>query len=165
MKPPEKIKKGLECCETTIAEGRRTTCNAQCPYFNEGIFCRNVLHGDTESYIVQLELYFSQISRALCGKESATICEVLDAVSQLKSRLAQVERERDALKHDMRQCQSAVCNACKHHYRPNPDVRFYECALLGRFSDFLNSDDDRPFICGKFEWRGVCPENTKEDSK
>lgn len=86
-----------------------------------------------------------------------------EKIRLLESRLAQAERERDALKHDMRMCQIAVCNVCKHHYRPNPDVRFYECALLGRFSDFLNSDDDRPFICGKFEWRGVCEENTKEE--
>lgn len=133
MKTPDEIKKGMACCLTRWEGDYLASCHTDCPYRNEGIWCRNALmHDIAESY------------------------------KQVKSRLDQAERERAALKHDMRQCQSAVCNACKHHYRPNPDVRFYECALLGRFSDFLNSDDDRPFICGKFEWRGVCPENTKE---
>lgn len=90
--------------------------------------------------------------------------DALAYIRQLESRLAHVERERDAAVHDMKQCQSAVCNACKRHYRPNPDVRHYECALLGKFSDIFDSDDDRPFICGKFEWRGVCAENTEEAS-
>lgn len=149
MKTPDEIKKGLECCGTTIAEGRRTTCNAQCPYINEGIFCRNVLHGDTESYIIQLELFVSQVSKALCCKENATICEVLDAASQVKSRLGQVERERDALMESAKGC----CETCafvgdcaKHDPDPTSTGAWWY--------------DD----CEEWEWRGVCPENTKEKS-
>lgn len=156
MKTPEEIKKGLKCCGTTIAEGRRTTCNAQCPYINEGIFCRNVLHGDTESYIVQLELYFSQISRALCGKESATICEALDAVSQLKSRLAQVKRERDAaiceLPHN--------CWNCIYHL-DNPKE---EIDTEGRtIHCYCTADVCYPEDNSSWQWHGVCEENTKEE--
>lgn len=116
-----------------------------------------------EGGIVEVAEAYNKVKKALCGNTNVPLGEVLQTVDQLKSRLAQVERERDALKHDMKQCQSAVCNACRHHYRPKPDIRHYECALLGKFSDFLNDDNERPFICGKFEWRGVCPENTKEE--
>ena len=160
MKTPEEIKKGLECCGTTIAEGRRTTCNAQCPYINEGIFCRNVLHGDTESYIVQLELYFSQISRALCGKESATICEALDAVSQLKSRLAQVERERDAAVNDL----ESVDEKYETLKSMIDDVTFnHEPYSL--YLDFRSAADAIVEHEHADVWRGVCPENTKEEGK
>lgn len=84
-------------------------------------------------------------------------------IDELEFRLAQVERARDACIDDMKQFQGATCNTCKHHYRPDPNVRHYECALFGKFSDFLNSEEI-PLMCGKFEWRGVCEENTKEET-
>lgn len=137
MKTPEDIKKGLECCGTTIVEGRRTTCNAQCPYTYEGIFCRNVLHGDTKSYIVQLEEGIDHAEKVTreCAK---SITENLD---KLQSRLAQVERERDAAVADLRIY--AGCKACK-------------------FGDlkFPNDCMDCIRMCN-WQWRGVCPENTK----
>ena len=64
-------------------------------------------------------------------------------IRELESRLAQVERERDAALHDFLR---DPCEVCKHG----------ETAL-----DDCNSLHTQ---C-KFEWRGVCPENTKEEEK
>lgn len=140
MKTPEEIKKGLECCGTTIVEGRRTTCNAQCPYAYEGIFCRNVLHGDAKSYIVQLEAGIDHAEKVTRECEKS-ITENLD---KLQSRLAQVERERDAAVNDLNKAmlldEAEFCTFCKNIKKPY----CHSC---------------------EFEWRGVCPENTKEEVK
>ena len=63
-------------------------------------------------------------------------------IDQLESRLAQVERERDAAVNDLDKALNLDevddCHFCKHIKKPT----CYEC---------------------KWEWRGVCPENTKEE--
>ena len=76
-----------------------------------------------------------------------------DAITQvvvLESRLAQVERERDAAEHDLHLLADGegACNVCARFdegYIPTPPHCRYAC------------DDD----C--FRWRGICPENTKEE--
>lgn len=77
--------------------------------------------------------------------------EVLDAFSTLESRLAQVERERDAAIVDMRSMAvEDICNLCARldeGYIPMPP----HCK-------YANDGD-----C--FRWRGVCAENTKEEEK
>ena len=75
-----------------------------------------------------------------------------DAISKvhvLESRLAQVEKERDALMESAKGC----CETCafvgdcaKHDPDPTSTGAWWY--------------DD----CEEWEWRGVCPENTKEDS-
>lgn len=90
MKTPEKIKQSLECCRPQYDREHWITCYRGCSYTSEGCWCRNALHTDALSYIHQLELFVSQVSKALCGKENATLEEVLHAASQLKFRLAQV---------------------------------------------------------------------------
>ena len=67
--------------------------------------------------------------------------QLLTENENLKSRLAQVERERDAALHDVLR---DPCEVCKHG----------ETAL---------DDCNAPHTQCKFEWRGVCPENTKEE--
>ena len=143
MKTPEEIKKGLEVCATLDGDCEN------CPY-DDGmqIMCVDRLRKDALSYIVQLELYVSQVSKALCGKESATICEVLNAVSQLKSSLAQGERERDAAVRDMENY-AGYGAICKHFDGDCPHV-VEGCPLW-------------PSDCDSYEWRGVCEENTKEE--
>lgn len=89
---------------------------------------------------------YSQVSKALCGKENATLDELLQAVNQLKSRLAQVERERDSLLRDL---QSALETPCAS-----------ECDYCARQYETGDMCDGCRFI-----WRGVCPENTKEETK
>ena len=97
-------------------------------------------------YIQQLESTYSQVSKDLCGNENATLDELLKAADQLKNRLAQVERERDAAVHDL--YANDKCIVCKQE-------------LFGDGSYIQNAC----FNCVKwcnFKWRGVCEENTKE---
>lgn len=99
-KTPDETKKGLECCKLSECE--------RCPY-NPYVYCGKAKNGDDLAYIQWLESTYSQVSKALCGKENATLDEVLQSVDQLKSRLAQVERERDAALNALRD----VCGFCK----------------------------------------------------
>ena len=95
--------------------------------------------------IEQLESTVSQVSKALCGKENATLEEILQEVNQVKSRLAQAERERDAAVEDARN--GTMCDTCKHN----------------NSKDYLNKpcyECNEAFNC--WEWLGVCPGNTKE---
>ena len=74
------------------------------------------------------------------------IKELYDLVVSYESRLAQVERERDAAADDARL--GTMCDTCKHNnskdYSNKP---CYKC--------------DEAF--NYWEWRGICPENTKEE--
>lgn len=146
MKTPDEIKQGLLCCSHSDM-----SCS-ECPY--DGI-C-NTDSGETPEddaavLIDHLLTIYSQVSKALCDKENADLEELLQAVSQVKNRLAQVERERDAAEHDLHLLADGegACNVCARFdegYIPTPPHCRY--AL----------DDD----C--FRWRGVCEENTKEES-
>lgn len=71
------------------------------------------------------------------------IKELYDLVVSYESRLAQVERERDAMKHDF---MIDGCEACKHGHSALDDC-------------------NAPWSPCKWEWRGVCSENTKEEKK
>ena len=117
MKTPDEIKKGMTCCLTRWEGDYLASCHTDCPYRSEGIWCRNVLMADIKAWNKQLE-----------------------------SRLAQVERERDAAVQDARD--GTTCDTCKHNnskdYLRKP---CYEC--------------NESFNC--WEWRGVCEENTKDD--
>ena len=143
MKTPEEIKNGLICCQEIGG------CQ-DCPY-GDGEDAGDCLEGHLEddalTYIQQLETNYSQVSKALCGKENSTLDEVLQAVDQLKSRLAQAERERDAAVQDVWKS----CEYCKHSYMNNSDVDICPHA------EYCSPTND------KWEWRGVFPENTKED--
>ena len=71
--------------------------------------------------------------------------DALAYIQQLESRLAQVERERDAAVYDIAKLVKRLgygpCRYCRKTYDTN---------------------DATCSIC-VFEWRGVCPENTKEE--
>lgn len=72
--------------------------------------------------------------------------EAAAVIERLESRLAQVERERDAAVRDLN-C-FWKCAICKKFTRPVDKCPHYrECGLSYKF----------------WQWRGVCPENTKED--
>lgn len=77
------------------------------------------------------------------------IKELYDLVLHYESRLAQVERERDALMESVKGC----CETCafvgdctKHDPDPTSTGAWWY--------------DD----CEEWQWRGVCPENTKEEN-
>ena len=81
-----------------------------------------------------------------CAYNSTGTGSCYSYIKHLESRLAQAERERDAAVHDLEE-------------------------LTGRVSSFhldcdYCKDKDKP-VCKNcdWQWRGVCPENTKEDSE
>ena len=77
--------------------------------------------------------------------------DAINGYQQLESRLAQVERERDAAVADINEASNVLCHVCKHDAWPN--------CRKGRNNLF----DDEVACCEFFEWRGVCEENTKEE--
>lgn len=142
-KTPEEIKKELrnakhvQCMDISDGENERAGTNY-------GVLVGYVLRDKIYSYITQLESTVSQVSKALCGKENATLEEILQAASQVKSRLAQAERERDAAIADLKLY--AGCKVCKH----------------GDFK-FTSECMDCSYDNNNWQWRGVCPKNTKEE--
>ena len=121
MKTPEEIKKGLECCWSESLDLK--TCRG-CPYDGmpyKPIDCEEKLGQDALAYIQQLE-----------------------------SRLAQVERERDAAVRDL---SNESCRFCKHVECKDADpCKTCRPAWYPACLDRQN-----------FEWRGVCQENSKEE--
>lgn len=75
------------------------------------------------------------------GYAEHIIKELYDLVVYYESRLAQVEKERDAMEHDFLR---DPCEVCKRGPTALDDCR-------------------APYTPCKFEWRGVCAENTKEE--
>ena len=108
------------------------------------------------AYPLQIESTYSQVSKALCCKENATPAEILQAVDQLKSRIANVELERDAAIKDL----SYSCQYCKHISCDDDDDGSPCKDCFQRKDGILFA----PMVRVHFEWRGVCPENTKEES-
>lgn len=83
--------------------------------------------------------------------------EAASMIEELESRLAQVERERDAAVHDLKLADRVDCDFCKHQYGG--------CTYDGC------KDCSKPCPCGScrnssnYEWRGVCEANTEEGTK
>lgn len=166
MKTPDEIKKGLECCSIS-----HDYCGTECPYncYANGS-AKLILLKDSLAYIQQLEdaidkttqlmqsatevikksqeqleSTYSQVKKSLCGKENVSWVEVLEAADQLKSRLAQAERERETAVHD---CSRFPCATCSD--KENGDL----CHNCNAHKDTTRTN---------YEWRGVCPKNTKEE--
>ena len=149
MKTPDEIKKELLCCSYPYM-----SCS-ECPY--DGI-CRTASgqmpEDDAIALIDELLTSYGQVSKALCGKENATTSELLQAVSQLKDRLAQAERERDAAVCDL----SDACKYCKHISCDDEDE-------TSPCKDCMQRKGGVPFgpmIRTHFEWRGLCEDNTHD---
>ena len=177
MKTPEEIKRGLEGCG-----GLDGDCE-NCPYDEQTIYCNDRLMRDALAYIRPLEERNKTLEYTLLGvmhsidkwldvepygydkdegTEAATRAAnarevALKAIDQLESRLAQVERERDAAVADLKD--DGDCYYCK-----NRDLAaqcdFGSCIDCG-------NEECPCFRCDRmknhFEWRGVCPKNTKEE--
>lgn len=52
---PEEIKRGLECCSPRYESKHWVSCSSECPFRDEGVYCRNVLNACSKKYIQQLE--------------------------------------------------------------------------------------------------------------
>lgn len=144
MKMPDANKCGLECIRTNVERVCIKPEKGQCPRCEQ-------LVGESLEHIQQLEASYSQVSKALCGKENATLDEILQAISQVKSELAAVKRERDAAVKDI----ARACGYCK----------WYEITHNGCTPDHdCKNENGCLNISGTntgWEWRGVCPENTE----
>lgn len=104
-----------------------------------------------------------------CGKGSCLGCpyrkeehcitkkndDVNAYIQQLESLLTQAERERDAAVADL----SNGCAYCKYAELGFKDSPCDDCLQRGGKHPWS------PMKRTKFEWRGVCPENTKEDAE
>lgn len=64
-KMPDEIKTGVELCTTKVISGNLKTCDLDCPYRVEGVWCRNALSHDTLAYIQQLEADNAQQARCI----------------------------------------------------------------------------------------------------
>lgn len=109
-----------------------------------------------EGGIVEVAEAYNKVKKALCGNTNVPLGEVLQTVDQLKSRLAQVECERNAAVKDL----ADACKYCKHISCDDEDEN-------SPCKDCMQRKDGVPFspmIRTRFEWRGVCEENTKEDT-
>jgi hypothetical protein len=128
VKKIKKIKKGLKVCRKQYDGMHWISCHLDCPYKAEGVWCEGVLHADALAYIIHLE-----------------------------SRLAQVERERDAAVADIDD--DGDCYYCKRRDLA-AQCDFGSCSDCG-------NEECPCFRCDRiknnFEWRGVCPENSKEE--
>ena len=81
--------------------------------------------------------------------------DALAYIQQLESRLAQAERERDAAVNDL----PHHCWNCAYHR----DYPIEEIDTGGRtIHRYCDADYCFPDDNSSWQWRGVCPENTKE---
>lgn len=112
-----------------------------------------------DSGVIALCETISQVKKALCGNEKATHEELLQAVSQVKNRLAQVERERDAAVADLK----SVDEKYESLKSMIDDVTFNH-EPYGLYLDFREAADAMVEHEHADVWRGVRPENTKEEA-
>lgn len=87
-----------------------------------------------------------------CGSERHAAA---DLIEKLSAELEQVKRERNAAIADMEEMQGCICQACKHYYQPNPNVRKWSCRVLGEYWADICDHDGGLLECSNFEWRGV----------
>lgn len=77
------------------------------------------------------------------------IKELYDLVLHLEAHLAQAERERDAAVHDLEE--ASFCADCKH---------YDESVFNEPCSSCIEDKETKK----NWQWRGVCPENSKGDA-
>lgn len=164
MKTPEEIKKGLECCTADINE-----CDS-CPY-REYNWCEEKLKVDALELLgdlfkdreerddlaeecQNLEQRLAQAENTLemqRAEREDTIKKHIDFVE----RLAQAERERDAAVFDLEECADGFCSHCKNI---NLAAR---CDYSGECRVCLNDECPCHKRNCRWQWRGVCEENSK----
>ena len=94
-----------------------------------------------------------------CPRCKQLVDESIARIQQLETRLAQVERERDAAVRDLED--DGDCYYCKRRDLA-AQCDFRSCSDCG-------NEECPCFRCDRiknnFEWRGVCEENTKENAQ
>ena len=85
------------------------------------------------------------------GKGETVELDAIAYITQLERRLAQAERERDALMYDFPH--GFACHTCKHETTDCNDFPCNDCVEASRGVYWV-----------RWEWRGVCEENSKEEN-
>lgn len=132
MKTPDEIKTGVEFCTTKVVSGNLKTCDLDCPYRVEGVWCRNALAHDTLEYIERLEDRNAWHE----GNEKYLQSFLKDMSKQIE----QLEAEKKQLLEDLADhCGSKTL--CKK-YEDGTCPHEYDCTL------YLST-------CEDYEWRGL----------
>lgn len=132
MKTPDEIKTGVEFCTTKVISGNLKTCDLDCPYRVEGVWCRNALAHDTLEYIERLE----DRNAWHDGNEKYLQSFLKDMSKQTE----QLEAEKNQLLEDLADhCGSKTL--CKK-YEDGTCPHEYDCTL------YLST-------CEDYEWRGL----------
>ena len=120
MKTPEEIKRGLVTCTELVMPA-----DVQHAAMADALAYIQQLETENHQLLTkaqQLESTISQVSKALCSKEKATLKELLQAADQLKTRAHTIEAE--PVRHG-RWVDGIKCNCCgqvdttKPNYCPN----------------------------------------------
>lgn len=101
--------------------------------------CQTVVRCDGCTY-KDIGNIVAECTAALCG-------DALAYIQKLEFRIAQIMLERDALMHDLSKCRR--CETCE-----NKRIPINKCPHF---------DGGTQYPC--WQWRGPCPENTKEETK
>lgn len=113
----------------------------------KGLECCGVLDGDCEN------CPYDDGKQLACADRSRK--DAIAYIIHLESRLAQVERERDALMYDLKMSDMIDCVACKHQTSmPQCEFDCVDCKEQCICNNCRNNNH--------WEWRGICAENTKE---
>lgn len=160
MKEPDKIKHGLMCLIGCCCGQECETCFSNV-YTKKEQLLKQPIH-DAYAYIQQLESTIGQVSKALCGKENATLDEVLQAVRQVK---ADASRKDDTIRNLTELLNAANDEAAK--YRRERDELLSDLKNYGCYTCEHYECEDNEMPCRNCEafslWErmGVCPENTE----
>lgn len=142
MKTPDEIKNGLYCCwEDGCSECPYDDCTMKANF--------EQLAKDALAYIQQLEAGIDHAEKVAIDLAES----IVEDVNKLKSRLAQAERERDAVVADLVQAakEGEACTGCKN----NAGLDACEAA------DFDCNECKVPCMCrtcegnSNYEWRGI----------
>lgn len=111
MKSPDEIKKGLECCKPIWKNGYWKTCDQNCPYVAEAVFCRSMLNGDSIALIQQLETKCNQLEG-----QNAELSKRLDDLKEV------ARGNCEWCKHNDLGIESDICKKCVHFsWENDPD--------------------------------------------
>ena len=119
MRSPDKIKKGLECCQDYQSCTKYD--ETQCPYYDvKG--CVDTLLADALAYIQQLESDKQQLEGMLTHMNQLRDAAAGRAL-QMEERVHQLEAERDAAIRDMtgivQEYGEPYCDYCGADFKPN----------------------------------------------
>ena len=132
MKPPEEIKKGLACLSIT-------------DFMKQYEAAKSIAYTCVSDVVKDAHAYIQRLESDNAAKQKR--------IEELESRLAQVERERDAALKEWKRTKmdsEGMCWTCKY----------------GKITGIGSCRCVSPFPCDEgeeWQWRGVCAENTEED--